>query len=222
MPKHLTAIRENGDVQATPFTHRGKVWVEKSAEAIRDRLLAVQDKKDVAEFLNYAGYVVMRDAGEGRMTPAPYPIEPQDVSARLMSHVMDWKAACGEILVPSYRYPAKQAESPLGLGSVRHLARRGTGRSNGILAAFDWDNSGQPRLTVKPATRLEAAVLSCHVAKLRHFRYGQCVICGNVYQLKTNRKGRKYCGGRCGLNVAQARYRDRLRKKKRKARRRRK
>jgi hypothetical protein len=222
MPGGLHAIRENGDVVGTPFTHQGKAWIARSADQLRDRLIAVRDKDGVAAFLDYAGYIVMLDAGPGRMMPA-YPIRPSQVSDQLANYIMSWKEACGVILTRSYRYPAKTtAESPLGYGPVRALALRGTGRFNEIPVTFTWDNSGQPRLTLRPATRLEAAVLSCHVARMAAaWKFRKCHSCGEVFQVAGRKE--KFCGYPCAHREAVRSFRRRAsrKKSKRNARRRR-
>lgn len=210
IPRKLHAIRENGDLMGLPFSLQGRTWIAKSADDVREHLLEVKSREDVAAFLTFAGYVVMLDAGSGNTTPA-YPIKPEQVSDKLMAYVMEWKDACQRLLLQNYRYPpkpSKQSER-----SVWESARRGTGRVNAIPITFDWDASGSPRLTLRPDTRMEAAVLSCHAARVRNFRFGQCDVCGSIYQLRTKRKGRMYCSERCGKNVAQARYRARQKKK---------
>jgi hypothetical protein len=211
MPKDLHAIAENGDVKSPPFPYLEKTWIAKGADEIRDRLLAVRDQKDVAEFLNYSGYIVMLSVGEGSTTPA-YPIRPEQVSGQLMNYVMSWKHACGEILTPAYRYwPKTTAESLEGRGTVRDYARRGTGRFNEILITFRWDESGKPVLTLRPATRLEAAVLSCHLVKLAGWKFRQCASCGEVFQVAWRKE--KFCSARCAHRDAVRNFRKRARKK---------
>lgn len=194
MPGALHAIRENGDVMGLPFVDQGKTWIPKPVDKIRERLLAVKDKAGVAAFLTFSGYVVMLDGTWG-MEPA-YPIKPGQVSDALMTYIAEWKEACCEILTNTYRYPAKPEEqSDLGHGSVRALARRGTGRFNEIPVTFTWDSFGKPMVTVRPQTRLEAAVLSCHLAKVKGWKFRQCPMCEHVFGMTDPRK--RFCSYAC-------------------------
>lgn len=137
-----------------------------------------------------------------RATTPAYPIKPEQVSDKLMGHITEWKEACREILTETYRYPAKpEKESPFGHGSVRSLARRGTGRFNEILVAFTWDKSSKPKLTLRPGTRLEASVLSCHLAKLAGWKFRQCRSCGTVFALLTDHR-KIYCDYPCAHREA--------------------
>lgn len=194
MPSKLQAIRENGELMGLPFALQGKTWAPKSAKAIRDRLLTVTDKKDVAAFLVYSGYVVMLEMQWG--TKPEDQIKPKEVSDTLMAYVAEWRDACREILTNTYRYPAKpKEESDLGHGSVRALARRGTGRFNEVPVSFTWDASGKPRLTLRPATTLEAVVLSCHLDKVAGWKFRQCPMCERVFEMTDPRK--RFCSNEC-------------------------
>ena len=90
------------------------------------------------------------DEGVTATQPA-YPLRPEKVSDRLMAHIGDWQAACREILTTGYRYPSKpKKESPLGHGTVRHMARRGIGVPFSVVATImGWS----PSTTVRMARR---------------------------------------------------------------------
>lgn len=209
MPQNLQAIRENGEIVAVPFRFRNKEWITKPADQVRERLLDVKDKQDAAAFLTFAGYVVMLDvisAGGDESKPEPllamrpaYPVQPDQVSDRVFAYVREWQEACREILVPSYRYPGKpKQEHPEGKGTVRNLARRGTGRFNALPVAFSWDDSGKPILTLRPQTTLEASVIDCHLRRLAGLKFRQCRRhdCGRVYEATTAHV-RRWCSPEC-------------------------
>ena len=227
MPKKFWAIRENGEITEPPAPFQAAKWNKKVTEReVRERLLAVRSKEDAAAFFDFAGYVVMLDVmnADGGVTarhPA-YPLKPEKISDKLMAHIGEWQAACREILTKGYRYPSKpREESPVGHGTVRHLARRGTGRYNAIPITFTWDDSGKPALTLKPMTTLEAAVLTCHVDKLAGWKFKQCRRrdCRAVYQVETEHK-KVYCDYPCAHLEAVRRGRRKAKKDRRSLRRR--
>jgi hypothetical protein len=219
MPKRLWAIRENGEITEPPAPFQGAKWNTKATEReVRERLLAVRSKQDAAAFFDFAGYVVMLDLmnadGGVTATQPAYPLKPEKISDRLMAHLGEWQAACREILTKGYRYPSRpKKESPIGRGTVRNLARRGTGRYNGIPVTFTWDDSSKPTLTLRAMTTMEAAVLSCHVDKLAGWKFKQCQRrdCRAVYPVETGHK-KMYCGYPCAHLEAVRRGRRKAKK----------
>jgi hypothetical protein len=207
MPNRLQAIRESGELMSLPFVFKNASWDGKTADEIRDRLMAVKNKDDAAAFLDFAGYVVMLDAvsasGSTTATRPAYPLKPEQLSDRLMDHISEWQKACRELLLTSYRYPPKEKEPPWGNGPVpiRKYARRGTGLYNEVPITFTWDESGKPVLTLRPKTTLEAAVLSCHLARLADWRFKECRSCGTVFPLLTDHR-KIYCDYLCAHREA--------------------
>jgi hypothetical protein len=221
MPKKLWAIHEDGVISEPPFALHGARWDSKSAHEVREMLLAVKGKEDAAEFLDFAGYVLMLDVmdagGKVVATQPAQPLRPEQVSDRFMGYIEEWQTACREILMPNYRYPSRSKEqSPFGHGTVRDLARRGTGRYNEIPISFTWGASGEPQLTLRPQTTLEAAILSCHADRLAGWNFKQCRRrdCRAIFQVESEHE-KFYCSYDCAHLEAVRRGRRKAKKSQR-------